>query len=136
MSKNTVDLTVSQLIEDLSNGLTWLKKEDEGFGSIQEKYQANDIQIKTIQKHPKLVGIEPSITVFRVIDDTKDDSKSNQQATSANTQLSGSAKEPAVTGTNGKGRSTVVPVVAKEAELVLNGQSSQSSSVGDEFDAL
>lgn len=69
----TVDLTVSQLISDLANGYSWLKKDDLGFGSIQDKYGANDIQIKTIQKHPKLLGLEPSLTIFRVIDDTKEE---------------------------------------------------------------
>jgi hypothetical protein len=72
-NRKTVDLTVSQLIEDLANGQSWLKKDDLGFGSIQDKYGANDIQIKTIQKHPKLIGLEPSLTIFRVIDDTKEE---------------------------------------------------------------
>ena len=67
----TVDLQLSSLLEDLGNGLTWLKKEDVGYGSIQEKYNASDVQMKIIRKHPKLQNIEPTIVVFNIIDDTE-----------------------------------------------------------------
>ncbi len=75
MKTNKIDLYISKLIEDLSNGLTWLASDNVGFGSIQEKYGANDIQIKAIMKHPKLEGLEPTINVFQVIDDTKEEVK-------------------------------------------------------------
>lgn len=67
----TVDLQLSSLLEDLGNGLTWLKKEDVGYGSIQEKYNASDVQMKIIRKHPKLQNVEPTIVVFNIIDDTE-----------------------------------------------------------------
>jgi hypothetical protein len=67
----TVDLQLSSLLEDLGNGLTWLKKEDVGYGSIQEKYNTSDVQIKIIRKHPKLQNVEPTIVVFNIIDDTE-----------------------------------------------------------------
>ena len=65
-----VVITVSSLIEDLNNGLTWLKSEDVGNGSIQEKYNARDAQILAIKQHPKLVGIEPNLITFIIKDDT------------------------------------------------------------------
>lgn len=71
MKNNTVDLYISQLLEDLANGYTWLKKDNVGYGSIQEKYEANEIQINAISKHPKLIGVEPSVKVFNIIDDLK-----------------------------------------------------------------
>lgn len=71
MAINKVDLTVSQLINDLNNGLTWLKKDDLGYGSIEVKYGANPAQIMAIRKHPALKDAETNITVFNVIDDTK-----------------------------------------------------------------
>lgn len=72
----TVDLQVSQILEDLSNGITWLKKDDAGNGSIQEKYGATEYNIKVIQKHPKFKDekgeiIQPQFIVFNVIDDTE-----------------------------------------------------------------
>lgn len=70
MPVNKVDLHISQLIEDLNNGLTWLKKDDLGYGSVQEKYGANDVQINAIRKHPKLKDVETTATIFNVIDDT------------------------------------------------------------------
>jgi len=70
MKKRTVvDLTISQIIDDLNSGMAWMKKDDEGYGSIQEKYGASDINIMTIRKHPKLAGLEPSILIFNIIDD-------------------------------------------------------------------
>jgi hypothetical protein len=74
MAVNKVDLYVSQILEDLDNGLTWLKRDDIGYGSIQDKYNAKDQQISMIRKHPALKDAETNITVFNIIDDTKDGS--------------------------------------------------------------
>ena len=73
MAVNKVDLTVSQLINDLNSGLTWFKKDDLGYGSIETKYNANPNQIAAIRKHPALKDAETSITIFNIIDDTKND---------------------------------------------------------------
>ncbi len=73
MAINKVDLTVSQLITDLNEGYTWLKKDDLGYGSIENKYGANPQQIAAIRKHPALKDAETSITIFNIIDDTKND---------------------------------------------------------------
>ena len=74
MAKTTVNLTVSQLIRDLGNGMTWLSSEDEGYGSIEATYGAKPHHIEQIRTHPKLAGLEPTITIFTVTDDTKGDS--------------------------------------------------------------
>ena len=71
MAVNKVEIYVSQILEDLDNGLTWLKRDDLGYGSIQEKYNAKDQQIIMIRKHPALKDAETTVTVFTVIDDTK-----------------------------------------------------------------
>ena len=71
MAVNKVEIYVSQILEDLDNGLTWLKRDDLGYGSIQEKYNAKDQQIAMIRKHPVLKDVETTVTVFTVIDDTK-----------------------------------------------------------------
>lgn len=68
--KQQVELTVSQLWDDLDNGLTWLKKDDNGSGSIQEKYGATEKQISIISKHPKLENYVPIRTEFIIKDDT------------------------------------------------------------------
>ena len=79
MAINKVDLTVSQLTNDLNAGLTWLKKDDLGYGSIEVKYGANPNQIAAIRKHPSLKDAETNITIFNIIDDTK-----NENTTSTN----------------------------------------------------
>ena len=73
MAINKVDLTVTQLVNDLNEGYTWLKKDDLGYGSIESKYGANPNQIAAIRKHPALKDAETCITVFNIIDDTKND---------------------------------------------------------------
>jgi hypothetical protein len=69
MATQKIDLKLSALLEDLDNGLTWFKKEDVGYGNIQEKYEATEFHIKIIQKHPKLVNVQPNIKIFNIIDD-------------------------------------------------------------------
>jgi hypothetical protein len=78
MAVNKVDLTISQLINDLNNGLTWLKKDDLGYGSIESKYGATAQQIMAIRKHPKLKDAETNVTIFNIIDDTNKESHSDQ----------------------------------------------------------
>ena len=73
MAINKVDLTVSQIINDLNSGLTWFKKDDLSYGSIESKYNANPQQIAAIRKHPALKDAETTITIFNIIDDTKND---------------------------------------------------------------
>lgn len=69
MATQKIDLKLSALLEDLDNGLTWFKKEDVGYGSIQEKYDATDFHINIIMKHPKLKNVQPNIKIFNIIDD-------------------------------------------------------------------
>lgn len=70
MAVKNVDLTVSQLLNDLNEGYTWLKKDDLGYGSIEIKYGATAVQIMAIRKHPALKNAETNITIFNIIDDT------------------------------------------------------------------
>lgn len=71
MAVNKVDIYISQLLEDLNNGFTWLEKDNLGYGSIETKYGANEKQIMAIRKHPSLKDAETNITIFNIIDDTK-----------------------------------------------------------------
>ena len=70
MAKQIIDIHISQVINHLANGMTWLADEDEGFGSIEEIYGAKPSDIAAIRQHPKLIGLEPTFVVFNVIDDT------------------------------------------------------------------
>jgi hypothetical protein len=72
MPVEKVQLGVSAIKELLDNGYTWLKKDDLGFGSIQEKYQASDVQVSAIRKHPLLKDLETTARIFVIVDDTKD----------------------------------------------------------------
>jgi len=78
MAINKVDLKVTQLVNDLNEGMTWFKKDDLGYGSIENKYGANAPQIMAIRKHPALKDAETSLTIFNIIDDTKKESHSDQ----------------------------------------------------------
>lgn len=71
-SMKKVELHISTLIEALESGLSWLKSEDQGFGSIQETYEATDAEISMIKKHPKLKDVEPNFMRFILIDDLEE----------------------------------------------------------------
>jgi hypothetical protein len=88
MAVEQVQLGVTAIKELLDNGYTWLKKDDLGFGSVQEKYKASDVQINTIRKHPALKDLETTARIFVIIDDTKDNGTTLH------------AKEPVHTGSN------------------------------------
>lgn len=90
MAVNKVDLTVSQIINDLNSGMTWLKKDDLGYGSIETKYGANPAQIAAIRKHPALKDAETTITIFNIIDDTKNEQETrhlSRQSKSGGTDI-------------------------------------------------
>jgi hypothetical protein len=84
MAINKVDLTVTQLVNDLNEGYTWLNKDDLGYGSIETKYNANPNQIAAIRKHPALKDAETSITIFNIIDDTKNETINKTKESSSN----------------------------------------------------
>jgi len=75
----TVDITITSLINDLNTGLTWLEKDNIGYGSIQDKYNATAAQIMVISKHPKLVDVEPVKVFFALIDDTEQNNNSREE---------------------------------------------------------
>lgn len=133
MAVNKVDLYVSQILEDLNNGLTWLKRDDIGYGSIQDKYNAKDQQIAMIRKHPALKDAETNITVFNIIDDTKDertttvssngsDSNKDLANMSANDQEipAASGSISAVSQGNNGATFTSIPAEADELSAFIN----------------
>jgi hypothetical protein len=95
MAINKVDLTVSQIINDLNSGLTWLKKDDLGYGSIEVKYGANPNQIAAIRKHPALKDAETTITIFNIIDDTKNNDTASSTE-SKSTRTTSNVEQPVV----------------------------------------
>ena len=107
MAINKVDLTVSQLINDLNSGLTWLKKDDLGYGSIETKYGANATQIAAIRKHPALKDAETNITIFNIIDDTKNEPACNSKPT----------QEPATSRTSDMSQQPLVGMDAQPTEM-------------------
>lgn len=106
MAINKVDLTVSQIINDLNEGLTWLKKDDLSYGSIEVKYGANPQQIAAIRKHPALKDADTTFTIFNIIDDTKN------ETTTHNT------KESPVGGTDIALEQPSLGMVANSTEVV------------------
>ena len=104
MAIKNVDITVSQLLNDLSEGGTWLKKDDLGYGSIEVKYGASPMQIAAIRKHPALKDAETSLTIFNIIDDTKNENTTSTKGTTSN-------------GSNNTVEREVVPVVSQLAEV-------------------
>lgn len=130
MAVNKTDLYVSQILEDLDNGLTWLKRDDIGYGSIQEKYNAKDQQIVMIRKHPALKDAETNITVFNIIDDTKDERTATLPVNNATTT------EPVAsvsdTSTRPTQHATGIPGISNESDGKGN---TEDATVTDEQSA-
>ena len=103
MAINKVDLTVSQIVNDLNSGLTWLKKDDLGYGSIESKYGAIPAQIAAIRKHPALKDAETSLTVFNIIDDTN--------------ETTNKTSKPKTTGSNNPVEQPVVQMDGESTEV-------------------
>jgi hypothetical protein len=77
-----VNLTEKTILEYLNSGLTWYKKDDVGYGSIEEKYSANPSQIAIIRKHPSFKGVKTKVTIFNII---KDDNSTSSESRSTGT---------------------------------------------------
>lgn len=116
MAINKVDLTVSQLLNDLNSGLTWLKKDDLSYGSIETKYGANPQQIAAIRKHPALKDAETTFTIFNIIDDTKN-------------ETTYSTKESPVGGTNIVLEQPSLGMVANTTEVVTSETTSEAADI-------
>ena len=82
IQKENVSVDVQDIIDLLHSGYTWFKKDDLGYGSIQEKFNALDIHIKTIQKHPDLKDVDTIAKVFVITNRNKTD---NGTGTTTNT---------------------------------------------------
>jgi hypothetical protein len=76
IQKENVSIDVQDIIDLLHSGYTWFKKDDLGYGSIQEKFNALDIHIKTIQKHPDLKDVDTIAKVFTITNRNKQDNGS------------------------------------------------------------
>lgn len=75
--------TVLKIKELLANGYTWFKKNDLGYGSIQEYFNAADVQIAIIRKNPLLCNLETIARVFVIKDDTKENGTTTTTTVSA-----------------------------------------------------
>lgn len=70
MEVKEINIGYKTIINDLHNGLTWYKKDDLGYGSIEQKYNVPlSSQIDTIRKHPKLKDVDTIATIINIIDD-------------------------------------------------------------------
>ena len=84
IQKEEVSIDVQDIVELLHSGYTWYKKDDLGYGSIQEKYNALDMHIKVIQKHPELQNVDTIARVF-VITNNKQNASLRQTTSTPDT---------------------------------------------------
>ena len=116
MPVEKVQLGVSAIKDLLDNGYTWLKKDDLGFGSIQEKYQASDVQIAAIRKHPALKDLETTARVFVIIDDTKENGTRNPALSANGLGITESLDSLSVTGKRGPEQTGRVSEISNNAD--------------------
>ena len=131
MAINKVEIYVSQILEDLDNGLTWLKKDDLGYGSIQDKYNAKEQQIAMIRKHPALKDAETTVTVFTVIDDTKNNNNGGTTTNDTSVRRDEINLESLPKTIVRDTRSTDTSVISQSNNQASIGSSTESSAQSD-----
>jgi len=131
MAINKVEIYVSQILEDLDNGLTWLKKDDLGYGSIQDKYNAKEQQIAMIRKHPALKDAETTVTVFTVIDDTKNNNNGGTTTNDTSVKRDDINLESLPKTIVRDTRSTDTSVISQSNNQPSIGSSTESSAQSD-----
>jgi hypothetical protein len=93
IQKENVSVDVQDIIDLLHSGYTWFKKDDLGYGSIQEKFNALDIHIKTIQKHPELANVDTIAKVFVITNRNKTDNGTGTTTNTVNQLVHGNSVE-------------------------------------------
>jgi len=93
IQKENVSVDVQDIIDLLHSGYTWFKKDDLGYGSIQEKFNALDIHIKTIQKHPELANVDTIAKVFVITNRNKTDNGTGTTTNTVNQLVHGNSME-------------------------------------------
>jgi len=51
----TIDL--KEIVKDIKNGFSRFKRDDKGYGSIQEKYGLSEKEVKFINQQPEIKGL-------------------------------------------------------------------------------
>jgi hypothetical protein len=127
-----VQLGVTAIKELLDNGYTWLKKDDLGFGSVQEKYQAADVQIAAIRKHPLLKDLETTARIFVIVDDTKDNGATTTASSVSESKYGASLASVPESDKRDSGRTSELP----ESSDNLVGKRMGETSDADSFSAF
>lgn len=100
INKNEIEVTEVNLTQEiilnyLNSGVTWFKKDDVGYGSIEAEYNANPAQIAVIRKHPAFKGVKTKVTIFNIIDDSKNETTRETKESTTN-RTNGTTQQPAV----------------------------------------
>ena len=74
------EIKVSEVLNYLKNGVTRWKKEDLGFGSLEEIYGLTFTEVKELIDHPKIKGVKTKIPTMRIIDDTEGEISTEETA--------------------------------------------------------
>lgn len=93
IQKENVTIDVQDIVDLLHSGYTWYKKDDLGYGSIQEKFNALDIHIKTIQKHPDLKDVDTIAKVFVITNRNKQENAGNNTTNAVDNSTDGISME-------------------------------------------
>lgn len=105
MAITKVDLSLRGLLEDLDNGMTWYKRDDQGYGSVQQKYGCKDSDIAKLRLNPKLKDAETNLTIFNLIDDT-DDTRTSSSNSTIDTRAAGTSAQVSKVSNSGSDRSS------------------------------
>ena len=81
MANELKEIKVSEVLNHLKNGVTRWKKEDVGFGSLEDIYSLSFTELKELIDHPKIKGVKTKIPTLRIIDDTTSTEETTDETT-------------------------------------------------------
>jgi hypothetical protein len=58
MARQVKEIKIPEILGLLAKGYVRYKKDDEGFGSIQEHYELTGVEVAEVFRHPKLKGVK------------------------------------------------------------------------------
>lgn len=93
-------VSIIEVLKDLKSGFSRWKKDNKGYGSIEEKYNLNFTEMKTLVAHEGLKGIRTQIPSLIIVDD-RDPSNIKESSVSSDDIEEESSIEPPFSLTGG-----------------------------------
>ena len=130
MKNEVKTLIVNDLVKDLKSGLTRWKKDDLGYGSIQEKYNLDNKDMKKVIQCPELKRVRTQIPSLILVSNVKNNNSDNvNQVKDLDNNCNSNLSTSSANESNDKGDTNKVK---QEVEKQNNTKQSKTTEVNDQ----